>query len=221
MIRLFTKIAIVTVAASAGACDGGSEYCPELSVVADGSGTSVARGELWGTCTREPGAGGGDDNLDVSARGQNEYLDGPVVFEFDDGGTSFRFGLSRGDDLSDAPDSTVTLPERFTLSGIDEGGEVSRAGGVTVTWMEDDAGDRMRWRVSGACLVAAEDGFSDDGSLALDDGDMRALAGRQAESCTAEVCVERRRNGRLDPFFDGSGAIYAVQRRCVGFTSIP
>jgi len=90
-----------------------------------------------------------------------------------------------------------------------------------LTWMEDDAGDRMRWRVSGACLDAAGDGFPDEGSLALDSSDVRALAGRQAEHCTAELCVERRRNGRLDPFFDGSGAIYAVQQRCVGFTSIP
>ena len=90
--------------------------------------------------------------------------------------------LSWSDDLSDAPDSTVTLAERFTLSG---------------------------------------DGFPDEGWLALDSSDVRALARRQAESFAAELCVERCRNGRLDSFFDGSGAIYAVQRRCVGFTLIP
>jgi hypothetical protein len=216
MIRSLTKI--ITIALNAGACDGGSPYCPEFSAVADGSGATTARGELWSTCTPDPG---GDDNLDVTARGRNEYLDGPVVFEFDDGGTLFTFGLSRGDDAEDAPSSTVTLPERFTLSGIEEGGEVSRAGGVTLTWLADDAGDPMRWHVSGACLVAAEDRFPDSGSLALDGGDVRAQPGREAERCAAELCVERRRNGRLDPFFDGNGTIYAAQRRCVGFTSRP
>jgi hypothetical protein len=217
MMRSLTKIVIITAIASAGAC-GDSLYCPAFSVVADGSGSAVAEGELWSTCAVQPG---GDDNLYVSAGGATLDLDGPVVFEIDDGGTEFTFSLSRGDDAEDAPSSTVTLPEGFTLSGIEEGSEVSRAGGVDLTWREDDAGDGMRWRVSGACLVKAGDRFPDTGSLALDDGDVRALVGAEDESCEAELCVERRRGGRLDPFFDGIGTIYAAQERCVGFTSVP
>lgn len=156
--------------------------------------------------------------------------------------------FNRGPEDTSAPNSHVTLPAPFTIAGLAPGQEVSRAVGVTLTWVPSPTGGNMRWERSG-CLSGAAT-IPDAGSLTLDPAslvlpivdagapsktpldasplDSAALdagAGNSLDagptSCAAQVCLERSGSGMVDPAFGEGGSFSATQRRCVAFNLVP
>lgn len=171
------------------------------------------------------------DALSKTLAKSGDYYKG--TFAADAGGTQFKFAFSRGDADEAAPNSVVTLPDAFTIGGVTDGQQVSRAAALTITWEPSTtAGDAMTWTLSGDCLFDSHASVQTDGTLTLqgEDFDATPSADEAAKSgdaekanCTAKLCLERLRKGTLDPAFaeEEGGKIFAVQKRCVQFVSTP
>lgn len=171
----------------------------------------------------------GDTNKTLSKSG--DYYKGTLAV--DAGGTQFKFAFNRGDADEAAPNSVVTLPEPFTVTGVTDGQQVSRAGSLILTWEASTTPvDATTWTLSGDCLFDTHGNVQTDGTLTLQGEDFDATLSAEegaktgdAEkaNCTAKLCLERMRKGTLDPAFaeEEGGKISAVQRRCVQFVSTP
>ncbi len=178
----------------------------------------------------------GDDKLVVSATDVTKTLarDGDYyrgTFSGEAADTEFTFAFNRGSEDEAAPSSIVTLPAPFALVGPAATEQVSRAAELTVTWEAGATADTMTWKLDGACLFDTDGTVATDGTVTLagEDFDVTPSAEKAAtddnddsENCTATLCIERKRNGTLDAAFDKyGGSVYAVQKRCIKFVSIP
>jgi len=147
------------------------------------------------------------------------------TFSGDEGGTEVNIAFLRGEEDDDAPDSYATLPDPFSIDGAGSDVTVSRQESLTVTWDASEADDPMSWDLDGSCLFTSDGSMSDNGELVLqgDDFDATPSAEDNGESCVATLCIERSRNGSLDPLFadNEGGRIRAIQSRCVKFNSAP
>jgi hypothetical protein len=211
---------------------------PRFEVLAEGDGSSTASsymvvdGRNSNTYLDLTGA----DEVVVTADGQSRTLgdsspDGYYrsTFATDAGGTVFTFAFNRGASDDGAPDSSVTLPDPFVLAGLASGDTVSRATGVTLTWDPSSSPTVMTLTVepnSAAagddCLFAEDRTISDSGSVTVEGTDFNVHSGDEQNSCGARVCVERTNEGTIDSHFsEEGGEIFAIQRRCINFTSAP
>jgi hypothetical protein len=215
----------------------------EFDVLATGNAKAVASGKLTVgtgntslvltgadkivvTQSVDPAA---DDIGSKTATRDGDYY--RATFSGEAGGTRFIFAFERGDEDEVAPDSNVTLPDPFTLTGPGTTTEVSRATGVTATWEVSATADPMTWTLEGACLFKTDGSVPTDGTVTLkgDDFDTTPSADDavaddkdDSENCTATLCIFRKRTGTLDAAFDKyGGSVKAVQQRCTKFVSVP
>ena len=172
----------------------------------------------------------GGDELVAEAEGDRITLsghDGDYSATFREVGaaeTEFAIEFLRTDADESALDTRVTLPEGFTLSGIEPGATVLRSETTTVSWDPPGSSDTMRWRLDGTevgCIGEEHGTMSDNGRLSLTGGNYDVWPGDEDETCEVELTIERERAGRLDPAFGEGGSVVAIQRRSIRFVSAP
>jgi hypothetical protein len=211
---------------------------PEITILAEGNGKSTATVKLK--------VGGDDSNTTLELTGKDELTctvgedekklsqsgdSYKATFGTDAGGTEFVVAFDRGDEDENAPDSHVTLPDPFSIEGVESTTEISRADDdLTVTWEDSEADDRHSWTLGGDCLFETDGGVDKDGTLTLSGDDFNATPSAESEDatddekqCKATLCIERKRAGGLDPAFksEEGGEIRAIQKRCTSFVSVP
>lgn len=139
--------------------------------------------------------------------------------------TEYTVSLDRvAEDKKDAPDSSGTLPEPFTLA-LDMQGDVSRQDPLTVTWDPSGTADEVKVDVDGDCVFYTFDsGEDDDGSFTFPANDF-IFGGDPADddkgSCEATVTITRTRFGETDPVFDSESKFRLHQVRSLKFNSVP
>ena len=200
---------------------------PEFRVVADGNGSTKVSARLK--------VGGNDSNtylnlqdgdrIEVTAGGQTRTLSETdthsytTTFDLDDAGTEFVFAFLRSEQDENAPRSTVTLPEPFSLQMTTP--EVSRASGqVGFSWDPPLSGN-LHWDVNGECVWNDWGDTADDGSHTLGADDVRAPSSNANQTCPVQLTVQRGRSGSIDPAFTEGGEAVALQERVQSFTSTP
>lgn len=206
-------------------------------VTATGNGKSSVESEL-----RVGGGSGtiveltGEDKLVCTVGDTKKTLnkDGnfyKYTFTGDEGNTTFVFAFNRSDEDETAPNSNVTLPDPFTITGVTSTQEVSRGAQLVVAWEPSATFDSTHWELDGDCLFPTNGKVTTDGALTLSGADFNPTltaeegvkSGDPSKSnCTAKLCIERKRLGTLDPAFaeEEGGEIYAIQRRCTSFVSV-
>lgn len=141
-----------------------------------------------------------------------------ATFDTDAADTEIQVSFEREED-EDAPDSSVTLPDPFSILDLEEE-EVQRGDDVLITWEPEGSGD-INWSLDGDCVWTADGTTSDDGSHTLTAEDVEVLGTDEGENCEVTVTLERAASGSVDPAFEEGGTIRAYQRRSVSFTSTP
>jgi hypothetical protein len=198
----------------------------DIEVLAPGNGKSEVKVDLrvGGPNSNTHLAMKGADKLTATSGAVTKVLgkSGNVYvtsFDGDAADTQFVFAFIRGPDDTSAPNSSVTLPEPFTISGIAK--TVSRQSGFTATWQAGSKGEPMTWVLRGDCLVAQAGSMADAGQTVISASQLIPVVGQEEATCNASFCLERDRPGTLDPAFGEGGVIRAGQSRCAAFLSAP
>jgi hypothetical protein len=232
----FTKITLALLAVVAAAGCGTEDVdstgvktkvvYAEMEVTATGNGSSTVKVDLRvGKDSNTYLDLKGDDELVATAAGTSKKLSQSgnsykTTLPVEAADTEIVIAFNRGDEDTDAPNSSVLLPAPFVLAGVSSGATVSRADGFTVTWEASTANDPMRWTLDGDCMFATSKSISDAGQVAIVTKDFNLHNDKEQETCTATFCVERSRTGAVDAAYE-DGMINAVQSRCVSFSSAP
>lgn len=174
------------------------------------------------------------DRLSASASGAEKTMtpidDGlryATEFPIDAGGTVINVAFSRddsaGDGNSSGPNSSVTLPEQFTLrlTNLEEGASIPRGTAVDIEWDPPADGD-VSWEVDGNCIWSSSGTTRDSGAFQIPAKEIDVTGTDEGETCEVTIAVERTNSGTIDPVFSKEGgSIRATQRRIVRFTSTP
>jgi len=171
----------------------------------------------------------GDDELVASNGGQSKVMSELIVlnivnhhatFQTDDEGQEFSIDFQRSVD-NGAPDSTVTLPAKFTLTGPTAA--TSRAAAISLDWSPAGSPDDMAWQATGDCIELATGTISGDpGNVSLPANTLqKRMAMGTLDSCMVTISVRRSREGQLDPAYGKGGQFTGVQARTVTVMSNP
>jgi len=199
----------------------------DMLALAPGDGTTLVRVEL--TVGGEDGTKVtlvGDDRLEarfgevpapLQRTGGGRYeaqlqgdLAGPVVVE-----------LSRGPE-DDPAGGSAELPDPFIAAlDTDAGAGIDRESQVVVTWAPTVSGGAMAWAVEGSCLWSESGVTADDGTVVLGPESFRVRPSRAGEDCEVEIRLERESVGAVDRAWYPFSRFRAIQRRAVGFVSVP
>jgi hypothetical protein len=215
----------------------------DLSVVARGDGDSSVTAALR--------VGGSLSNTylelidgDVLRAHQGEQMEemdqhsiplGPVTyrasFDVDAENTPFRIEFAREphDEMEkecrgeSAPNSFATLPAPFTIDGPERDRTFSRSDAdIEITWGPNGFRDPMSWTVSGGCIeTESGDVGGDPGRVTIPRGRLRAIRGRETETCDISVEIVRARGGAVDPAYGEGGRFSARQVRSIELRSSP
>jgi hypothetical protein len=204
-----------------------------LQVEATGNGSSVATASLkvGGSTSNtfldlSPGdslvAQSGADSADMV---RNETLGAiwySAVFATDSANTPFKISFVRDVEVS-APDSDVTLPAGFAITGPAADSSYSRsADAVVVTWDGSGAADPFSWQITGNCIVAQfGQQTADSGTLTIPAGAIQPGQNQGAASCQATIQLFRSRAGTLDGAYGEGGSVTARQTRSISILSAP
>lgn len=174
------------------------------------------------------------DRLVVAAGGFRKSLvaDSGVYlasFNIDEGGIDYVVTLERNRDV-DMPNSVVTLPPRFDIVAPDAG-ELFNAGDIfNVAWAPSSGSGQVTVSYAGDCVSAAsrsqihfgrEFVVDDTGAHSVQVNSVLDVFGDHSEFdrgsiCSAQISVERKNIGTLDPNYGKGGTISAAQTRTVG-----
>jgi hypothetical protein len=201
----------------------------ELQAVSDGSGTVVkAKLKVGGDDSNTFLDLNGADQLTAKVEDEKKELTGDdqtysASFEADSGGTEIEVAFLRGEEDVDAPSSTVSLPEPFTIGGVKSGAKISRTDAVVITWDPADTDDKMKWTLDGNCVdLEFDNDEADDGELTLPAGRIEAsFEDDETKSCKVTLTMDRVRSGHVDKNFGEGGEFLGIQRRSISFVSAP
>lgn len=151
-----------------------------------------------------------------------------ALFDETAGGTEVQISFTRGDDDVDAPNSTASLPEEFTLDGVTANQNISRTDAIVITWEpSDDTDDSMAWDLEGDCVSTEFDlSQADSGTVTLAAGRVEPkFEDDEDQTCDVTFTLDRVLAGSVDDNFnddsDGPGEFDAIQRRKITFRSSP
>jgi hypothetical protein len=207
----------------------------DLSVTADGSGSTVASASLR--------VGGVTSNtfLDLdpsdslvayagsqsSPMSRNELLGAiwyDATFALDSSNLPVKIAFLRtAQGAVSAPNSTATMPADLVVTGPVQDTSFSRsADAVTVTWSGSGQSDPLTWSITGDCVVGQfVNPISDSGTLTIPAGAIQPQQNQGANSCQATITLTRTRAGVLDPAYGEGGSMVAKQVRTVRILSAP
>jgi hypothetical protein len=198
---------------------------PVIDVTADGSGSTRVQvklkveGRLSNTFLDLTG----DDRLTATARGVTKDLDatsGTAYTATFPGETSGPIVIAfvRGPDDTNAPATTVNLPEPFSVNI--PSGEVSRAGAdLSFVWTPASGSGDLDASISGSCIDIVFLTTPDDGAATIARDQIHARTATDA--CTATLTLARTQSGEVDPAFTEGGDVTARQVRSGTFTTTP
>ena len=210
---------------------------PEFRATADGSGTTRLNARLK---TEGPTSetllklengdrlhfhvdGEAHSPTPVVVYGQSEVYERELADE--GGGTAFRVSLTR-DGRTDAPRSTVTLPDPFEIDAPAATDRYSRSDDPIVVRIDNaDPSARSRLDVRGECLEGSYRATFSGRTATIPPGALQGAASEIVESndrtrCSARLTVRRVTEGVVDPAL-GGGSIEGVQKRVTSFKSLP
>ncbi len=198
---------------------------PVVDVTATGSGTTRVQVKLkvGGPASNTYLELVGPDRLQATMGGTTKDMDssgsvsyaatfsteaaGPIVIAF-----------LRGPDDTTAPNTTVNLPEPFTMA-LDST-DVSRASGtLNVTWTPSGGGGNLDSSLAGGCVDLIVEPIPDDGAATIAGDHLHANSPNDA--CTVTLTLARTQTGQVDPAFTEGGSVKASQVRSKSFTSSP
>jgi len=159
------------------------------------------------------------------------------VFEQADGGSEVIIELSRIND-TDAPNSRVTLPDRFEITAPNAGESFNSGETITTVWSPSGASSAMKVSYSIDCQVTGDNGLptgaaygrgftvDDTGTHTATINEILNVVGTQDRlipdvPCAFEVTVERKNIGTIDRAFTKGGSIHATRRKSVSVTVVP
>jgi hypothetical protein len=139
-----------------------------------------------------------------------------------DAGTLFTFLFERAVD-NGAPSSTVTLPDPFDITPIEETTTVSRVSDpLILTWEPASRSDPMRIDLSGACIEQVSVALDiDEGTAIFQPGSIPSLDGTSEESCKLTATLTRTRQGAPDGRWRSGSTIQASHVRHISLTLDP
>jgi hypothetical protein len=121
-----------------------------------------------------------------------------------------------------APNSMVTLPAPFTISGPMAGANASRKSDLTITWSPSGGMDPMTYSISGDCIVPISNQIAGDtGSLTISANTITTIANTAMLTCVITVNIQRARKGSVDSAFGQGGAFGATQTRQLTLNTTP
>lgn len=162
-------------------------------------------------------------------KGGDDYLADFTGTEED---TKYVFSLSRGPDDDDAPNSSVTLPPRLEVEGIENNGTVqengqvaiSRTSDIVLTWAEDHTDDLVNYGFgdSSDCIWGSDVSTKEknSGSIVIPSSAFKTKAGEEDATCGASLYVELERIGERDPAYK-EATVRGKQRFWIQFVSTP
>jgi hypothetical protein len=159
----------------------------------------------------------GDETQTLAHQSLGAFHEYNASFQSTEAETMFTFSLNRSSG-DNAPASTATLPEPFSITAPATGENLSRGNDVLVEWESAGTSDKMQIQISGDCIGSYVETIDDDGSHTVSAGSLGAF--EESERCQATITVERQRVGQLDPAF-GAGSSYGVQNRTLDFRTDP
>lgn len=154
---------------------------------------------------------------EISLGNLNSFV---AEFQSDEPGVDYVISLERSLDEG-APNTVIQLPEPFeidppTITEFARGTE-----DLTITWTPADSGDNMRVTIDGDCFLVHTDELSGDpGTWTLEAGVLEDT-GTDSTNCEADITVERRQSGTLDPNYGEGGSATGIQQRTVSVQSTP
>lgn len=158
-------------------------------------------------------AAGEEKNMTPSGCENNRYC---AKFSQNIGGEEVVFNFYRGEGNENAPESTVRMPEPFTLSAKQS---FERGKPITFTWDGEDD-HPLSWEIRGNCIWNEDGVADDDGSYSISPDRVRTRSNREDDECNVTLTVKRTATGSVDSRFAG-GTVQAVQERTVTFISYP
>lgn len=122
-----------------------------------------------------------------------------------------------------APQSNVTLPSPFNITGPAANTTFSRAADdVVVTWDTSGQADPMSWVMAGDCIeIRAGDINGDPGTLTIAANQFVALQDHETETCSVTISIRRIRGGTVDPNYGEGGEFLGRQLREIDVLSAP
>ncbi|MFB6351010.1 MAG: hypothetical protein ABEN55_15630, partial [Bradymonadaceae bacterium] len=136
------------------------------------------------------------------------------------GGTSIRIAFERGSG-TDAPKSTVTLPDQFRIEAPERDDTFSRQ--RDDVWIKLDGSDpeaENHVTVEGPCLKRDYENDFSGRSITIPREELESDDLDDEGRCEVDVTIERRSRGTVDEAYQG-GEIVAKQGRETSFQSVP
>jgi hypothetical protein len=200
---------------------------PVIDVTAEGSGTSrvLVKLKVGGPNSNTYLDLTGPDRLTATGAGATKELDSSgsvsyaATFATEAAGP-FVVSFIRGPEDDSAPNSTVDLPEPFTIAPLTT--ELSRAtGDLVFTWTPGPAAGVIDSSLYGSCIDTIIETIPDDGTATISHDRIHAHDGATTDSCSVTLTLARTDVGQVDPAFTEGGRVTATQIRAALFTSTP
>jgi hypothetical protein len=203
----------------------------DVVVTADGEGTSdvLATLRAGGALSTTFVELTGDDVLTVTLAEEtvimNEISLGNLnsfvaEFQTDEPGIDYTISLERSLDEG-APSTVIRLPAAFVVDAPTISEFARSTEDLTVTWTPSDSGDNMRVTLDGDCFLLRVDDLSGDPGTWTLAGGLLEDTGTESTNCEADITIERRLLGVLDPNYSEGGSATGVQQRTVSIESTP
>jgi len=206
-----------------------------LDVTTSGTGLSVVQAVLrvGGKHSNAYLSLSGDDTLTATSDGETrtlyevslgEYREYATDFQTDAADTAFQISFDRTVDAG-APDSQLTLPAPFDLTGPAAESTFSRASeDILVEWSDSGSSDSMRWEATGDCIEYASGSIDgDEGVQTLEAGTLESTwsddGANEAQDCSVTLTLWPTRGGTVDAGYGEGGEAHAHQVRTIEFTS--
>jgi hypothetical protein len=238
--RTMTRIALLSALAFLSACSTASStdlktsgLYASITGTGDGSGkttvsTTLQLGQLSTTFVEL----GGSDVLSASSSATDAVtlkkfsLLGLVSYSGsltgDEEGKTITVALTRGKEDTSAPNSVLTLPAKFEITGpVAATTFVRGKDAIVVAWDNSGKSDPMTVELSGECIEGVNKTASDNGTLIIAAADIKASKDNETKTCDVQIVVKRSRKGTLDPAYGKGGSTAGIQLRSLSVNSAP
>ncbi len=164
----------------------------------------------------------GEDSQTMIDQSIGDFHAYVAEFDVDAEDTEFVVAFDREVDES-APNTVMSLPAQFDLTGPEEAVTVSRSQEeITISWEPSGSDDEMLWSVTGDCFFDADGGVDGDpGTVTVEAGTLESTDEDEPATCEATLTITRSRVGSLDENYGEGGTAFGRQVRSVDILVSP